>query len=163
MEKLNKILKDMRFQEYVVKNLEAEKNREFCHHDFEHLLSVARIAYILVLEQGYELEHPKEMVYASGLLHDIGRWKEYETGKDHALLSAEMAREILEQAGFERKDTAKILRAIKEHRGTDNTERTILGDILHRADLFSRSCRDCPAREKCYKSDSMPTSRGMLY
>ncbi|UNC92961.1 HD domain-containing protein [Candidatus Contubernalis alkaliaceticus] len=163
MKKIYIILKDTRFQEYVRKNFKAEKKRAFCHHNFEHLLSVARIAYILVLEQGLQSEFSKEMVYASALLHDIGRWKEYETGKDHALLSAEMAREILEQAGFERKDMAKILRSIKEHRGPEHIERTILGDILHRADIFSRSCFDCAAQEKCYKFDSMPTSRGLWY
>ncbi len=163
MEKINKILKDRRYQKYLGKNLEAEKNREFCSHDFEHLLSVARIAYILVLEQGLQLEHPKEMVYASGLLHDIGRWKEYETGKDHALVSAELSREILEESGFERKDIARILQAIKEHRGSDSIKGTLFGDILHRADLFSRSCWECPAREECYKFDRMLTNQGLWY
>lgn len=163
MEKINKILTDKRFQEYVDKNLMAEKDREFCNHSFEHMLSVARIAYILVLEQDLESEFSRETVYASGLLHDIGRWKEYETGKDHALLSAELARVILEEAGFDRKETAGIIRAIKDHRGSEETKRDLLGDILHRADILSRPCWNCPVGEKCYKFDQMPTNQGLCY
>lgn len=166
MEKVNKILQDRRFQEYVEKNLIAEKQRKFCNHNFDHLLSVARIAYILVLEQGLEPDISRETVYASGLLHDIGRWKEYETGIDHALLSAELSKEILEEAGFERKNIAGIIRAIKEHRGTEKNkekEGSLLGDILRRADILSRPCWDCTAEEDCYKFDRMPTNQGLWY
>ena len=164
MEKIKNIIKDRRFKNYLEKNLAAEKQRKFCNHNFEHLLSVARIAYILVLEQGLEPDISRETVYASGLLHDIGRWKEYETGKDHALLSAELAREILEEAGFERRNIESIIRAIKEHRGTvESNEGTLLGAILRRADILSRPCWDCPAGEDCYKFDRMPTNQGLWY
>ncbi len=164
MEKINKILNDRRFWEYVEKNNNAEKNRRYCKHSFEHLLSVARIAYILLLEKGLGSDFSRETVYASGLLHDIGRWKEYETGEDHALLSAQLSSEILKEAGFEKSDITSIIGAIKEHRSSEDIiKRTLLGDILHRADTLSRACWQCPARESCYKYDKMPAGQGLLY
>ena len=33
-------------------------------------------------------------------LHDIGRWRQYETGEDHSIIGAEMAEEILGRAVF---------------------------------------------------------------
>lgn len=164
MEKIKKIFKDRRFWEYVEKNNTAEKNRKYCKHSFDHLLSVARIAYILLLEKGLGSEFSRDIVYASGMLHDIGRWKEYETGEDHAFLSAQLSGEILKDAGFEQSDVDVIAGAIKEHRSSENiTGRTLLGEILHRADVLSRDCWQCSAREDCYKYDRMPTGEGLLY
>ena len=47
----------------------TEKERIFCRHGMEHLLDVARIAYITNLEEGLGIE--KDVIYAAGLLHDV--------------------------------------------------------------------------------------------
>lgn len=52
MDRLDRLLKDELYRGYLDKNAAAEKNRKFCRHDFQHLVDVARIAYILLLETG---------------------------------------------------------------------------------------------------------------
>ena len=59
----------------------AEQERIFCCHQMEHLLDVARIAYIKSLEQ--KLEIRKEVIYAAALLHDIGKYRQYTEGIPH--------------------------------------------------------------------------------
>ncbi len=43
----------------------------YCRHGLEHLLDVARISYIQVLEDG--LDYDENVLYAAALLHDIGK------------------------------------------------------------------------------------------
>ena len=49
-----------------------ELNRKFCCHNIEHSLDVARIGYIMILEQNLNID--KELFYAAALLHDAGRY-----------------------------------------------------------------------------------------
>ena len=78
LEKVNAILNNRTYKEYLNKLAQLEKDRIFCNHNMEHFLDMARIAYIMVLEEG--LLYSKEIIYAIGLLHDIGRVKQYEEG-----------------------------------------------------------------------------------
>ena len=91
MKRVDSILKDPVYVEYINHNMAAAKDDPFCKHDLAHSVDVARIAYILILEnQDLNFfikyagitgkEAAKEIVYAAGLLHDIGKWKEYEEG-----------------------------------------------------------------------------------
>ncbi|RQD78378.1 MAG: HD domain-containing protein, partial [Candidatus Syntrophonatronum acetioxidans] len=89
MERINRILENKYFQEYLQNIYRWEVNRKFCCHDFEHSLAVARIAYLISLEKGKIW--PQDIIYAAAFLHDIGRWQEYEGGRDHAEASAELA------------------------------------------------------------------------
>lgn len=82
----------------------------------DHLLDVCRISWILNLEEGLLID--KERIYAAALLHDIGRWVEYETGQDHAMASGELAEDILDRCGFSGNEKADIIEAIKSHRKT---------------------------------------------
>jgi len=50
------------------------------------------------------------MAYSAGLLHDIGRWKEYQGEGDHAGHSAALAESILERAGFKPSEQKLILK-----------------------------------------------------
>ncbi|CEO89115.1 HD domain-containing protein [Syntrophaceticus schinkii] len=88
---------------------------------------MSRITYILALESGrfFNLiednnlsgaQAAKEVVYAAGILHDIGRWRQYETGEDHSVIGAELAAEILERTNFTPQEIRVITRAIREHR-----------------------------------------------
>ncbi len=64
-------------------------------------MDVARIAYILSVDGAYAIS--KEIIYAAALLHDIGKWKQYEDGTPHEKASADLAEQILEASGFSEK------------------------------------------------------------
>ena len=106
MDRINKIIKHKLYLEYIQKIKVHEKERIFCKHDMVHFLEVCRLAEIdwlncriREMEKEYE-NFPKlsdvrinlskidrEMIYAAGLLHDIGRWQEYEEGIRHEIAS----------------------------------------------------------------------------
>lgn len=147
MERVNLILNNPEFLDYLKKNEELEVNRIYCHHDIQHFLDVSRIAYAIDMEEKLDID--KEIVYAAGLLHDIGRWMEYEKGIDHAIASAELSLGILQKCGFSEEETEEILNAILEHR--EKVHSSSLADLLYRADKLSRNCNMCKARSTCYK------------
>lgn len=154
MDRINCILEDKEFQMYLKKNEELEVDRIFCHHDITHFLDVCRIAMIINLER--KLNINKELIYGGGLLHDIGRWVEYNTGKDHALASAELAEPILRRCGFTQLEIEEITLAIRSHRNKEH--RTDLSSILYEGDKASRLCFNCKAKDKCKRF-----SNGELY
>ncbi|MFY9141149.1 MAG: HD domain-containing protein [Thermacetogeniaceae bacterium] len=166
MERIDAIVRDHLFRECLDKNRATEENREFCKHDMQHFVDVARITYILLLESdalvsfcqdnNLDLQAAKEVVYAAGILHDIGRWHQYETGEDHSIIGAELAGEILERAGFSPQEIRIITRAIREHR-EQRLGMSLLGELLYRADNLSRACHQCSAKDKCYKFPTMET------
>ncbi|MCM1497569.1 MAG: HD domain-containing protein [Clostridium sp.] len=129
-----------------------EEGRIFCRHGIGHSLDVARILYILVLEQNIALS--KDILYATALLHDIGRAAEYEESKSHHQEGARMAAAILTDCGYTKEETARICNAIISHkcRQTDEGDEAqdILPQLLYEADKLSRNCYDCKAREECY-------------
>ncbi len=152
MERINKILKHDLFNAYLEKNKAAEENRRFCRHDMGHFLDVARLAMIFNLQQ--DLSIPEEMIYAAALLHDIGRWRQYEDGTPHEKASALLAPEILSDCGFAEKERAEILSAISNHRNAEIREEPTLDGILYRADKMSRSCFCCEMERECdWKGD----------
>jgi putative nucleotidyltransferase with HDIG domain len=146
VQKVNCILKDPEYLSYLNKNREAEAGRVYCHHDMAHFLDVARIAYIISLEE--KLNADKELLYAAGLLHDIGRWREYETGVDHALASRELAAGILQRCKFSETEIGEILALIASHRHKD-ANGGALENIFRRADKLSRNCAQCDAKATC--------------
>lgn len=168
--RINAILKNSFFKECVRLNKVREKNRRFCCHDRQHLIDVARICYILMLEEqttgmlipGLGGKKAQEVIYAAGLLHDIGRWQQYDTGEDHAVVSARLATGILKDAGFSGPEIEITTRAIYRHR-SGSTGGGVLGEYLRRADDLSRPCWKCEVRDECKKIDRMPVSGGLLY
>lgn len=150
MTRVNKLLDHEDYIVYMEKIYDLEKERIFCKHGFEHGLSVARIAYTYILEKA---EHglEKEVIYAAALLHDIGRWVEYQTGEDHAEASARLAIPILVECGFSSEDIMVILLGIKEHRRHHDDGLSILGEALAAADDWARDCRSCSVQTQCYK------------
>lgn len=171
--RVDNILKDPLYKMCLERNATWEQNRRFCRHDLQHMLDVARITYILMLE-GSCLDKAavtgisntslksKEIIYAAGLLHDMARWLEYETGEDHAAASARMAGPVLERAGFDPVEQEIITTAIGEHRNA-GTEASLLGQYICRADDLARPCNRCAARDECYKIGRMPTAQLFLY
>ena len=173
MNRVNMLLKDHAYQGFILRNRELEESRIYCRHTFEHTLDVARITYILMLENGSfsnwiresELgsEHiGKELIYTAGILHDIGRWEEYETGESHALTSARYAVTIMEKYGYAPKEITMVTDAIKEHRGSCSPV-TVLGRYLRIADRLSRLCFSCRARNTCKNIPNMETADGLIY
>ncbi len=161
MKRIELLIKDSLFNDYIDKNLVEEKVTGICKHDLSHHLDVARIAYILVLEPNdlnYFIREnnlsgklaAKEVIYAAGLLHDIGKWKEYSTGEDHAAFGSRIAREILPRAYFNNNEVDVISRAIFEHSNISR-DMSFLGERLHRADNLSRVCSECDQRFSCPK------------
>lgn len=148
MDRINRILEHPLFTECVKLNEMAEAKRSFCHHDMEHLCAVARISMLLNLEEEAGLE--KDMVYGAALLHDCGRYKQYEDGTPHEKAGSEIARNILAECGYSEEEIASIVQAISSHRGSDVKSREdALADILYRADKMSRNCRFCKAYDEC--------------
>ncbi|MCR4689735.1 MAG: HD domain-containing protein [Lachnospiraceae bacterium] len=147
MERLQSILENGMYGFYVTLNETAEKDRIFCKHDPVHFLDVARIGQIINLQENFGLT--QEMIYAAALLHDIGRWQQYETGEDHAAAGARLAKEILEQCGFLPDETEQICGAIASHRDSSVKEEKNLRGLLYRADKLSRPCFLCKAEQEC--------------
>lgn len=148
MDRINRILDHPIFIECVKRNEMAEAKRCFCHHDIEHLCAVARIAMLLNLEE--ELGLSKDLVYGAALLHDSGRYKQYENDIPHEEAGAGIAWRVLPECGYSEKEIDIIIQAISSHRGSVVKNREdALEDILYRADKLSRNCRFCKAYGEC--------------
>lgn len=143
-----KILTNALFKEAVSKTEELEKNRFFCRHGMEHLISVARIAYILALEENINIS--KDIIYAAALLHDTGRPDEYETGISHNEAGALKAEKILSECGYTPEETEYITAAVRTHGHDGYPEKaTVLEKLLCTADRLSRTCFNCRAYDEC--------------
>lgn len=152
MERIDRILNSDLFKYYVSQNEKEEENRRFCRHDMGHAMDVSRIAWILNLEEEAGLS--KDLVYATALLHDIGRHLQYRDGTPHEKASAALAEDILEECGFEREECRKILDAIASHRDANAAKAKDLSGIIYRADKLSRPCFACKMEKECnWKQD----------
>ena len=147
MDRINRILNHDLYRTYLERNKQAEANRRFCRHNIGHLLDVARIGMLFNLEENYGL--PKEIVYGTALLHDIGRFRQYEDGTPHELASAELAPQILKDCGYTDQETAVMIEAIRNHRNASVADERNLSGLLYRADKASRGCYACSVIEEC--------------
>lgn len=123
-----------------------EEDRIFCRHTIEHLLSVARMMLLFAMEEGIAI--PKDVIYATALLHDLGRAYQCQNGEDHAMAGISLAQEILKDCAYEREEQEDILAAIKNHNKKES--HNDLGRLLQKADKLSRNCFLCPAFHECY-------------
>lgn len=144
IERYNKIAEHNIFKDTINIINKNEKSRIFCKHGIEHCLDVARIAYILSLENNLNIK--KDIIYAAALLHDTGRaFKD----NDHNKKSAEISKEILADCGYSQSEISEIISAILNHR-KDTSELNNLSDIICKADKLSRQCYSCKAQKECY-------------
>ena len=152
MDRIDKILSHDLFNEYLRRNRAAEAERCFCRHDMAHFLDVARIGMILNLREQQGID--EEFIYAAGLLHDIGKHLQYSQGIPHEQASAELAPAILQDCGFDEKETDVIIKAILAHRNSESASVRGLTGILYRADKASRACFACAVERECnWKGD----------
>lgn len=150
MDRVNQIWKHPLYQTELHKLQLLEADREFCRHTPEHFLDVARLAYIRALEENYPVS--KELIYCTALLHDIGRTRQYEDGTPHDEAGAVISEQILKELGFSLEEIQAIVSAIRGHRA--ETNQTILGQLIYRADKKSRNCFSCKAEPECYWSSA---------
>lgn len=149
MTRVDQIWSHPRYQYALGQIIEWERDRQFCRHDMGHFLDVARLAYIHCLEEGLDVK--KDVIYACALLHDIGRYRQYEDGIPHEEASARLADEILPECSFSEGEQAQIQGAILGHRRKEEgaADASVLARVLYQADKASRTCFACAAREAC--------------
>lgn len=157
MDRVNRILCSPRYLECVEKTRKWETDRIFCRHDMAHFLDVARLSWMENLEKGLGIE--KELIYAAALLHDCGRFQQYEDGTPHELAGAKLAEGILSDCGFQEAEREEILQAIAGHRDKTLAQEESLRGILYRADKRSRACFACPSEKACSWPDSKKNLR----
>lgn len=150
MEYVRKLLQETDYLLQLKKLEQLEAERVFCRHGLSHVLDVARIAWIQVLEKQMPVE--KETVYLTALLHDMGRLREYQEGIPHHEAGTAMARDYLEQIGYPEEKQDMVLTAIGEHRNKDRASEDFVR-IIQRADNQSRNCFFCEAAEACKWSE----------
>lgn len=162
MECVNRILEHPLYKEYLCEIKKCEENRIFCKHDMVHFLDVCRLAEIewLRYQMSFGISDNKDtvtntdcsmrnLIYAAGLLHDIGRFQEYQMEIRHEIASSQLARSILEDCGFKNRDIEEILTAILNHRNKSVMNENTLSGFLYRADKKSRACFACEAESEC--------------
>lgn len=142
-----------------------ERDRAFCRHGVRHLLDVARIMWARNLELGLGID--REVVYATAILHDVGKAGQYEGGEPHEVAGARLAGEILGSlpvpARFPAGDIARMEGAILRHRRPrEGAEPLEL--LLYQADKASRACFACPpeVRAACSWPDEKKNLRILI-
>ena len=150
MKRVNAILHHPLYRRCYGRLEELERDRIFCCHQMPHLLDVARIAYILNMEQDLGLE--KEVIYAAAVLHDIGKYAQYEDGTPHEQSGEKIASEILDSlpddAAFSEEEKRMILTAIRGHRKLREDAEALVR-LLYINKKASRMCFACPAESEC--------------
>lgn len=153
MDRINIILKHELFNKYIKEIETAEIGRKYCLHGFEHAMDVARIAYIINLEEG--IGYKKDVIYAMALLHDLGRAKEYAEGTNHHEAGCEIAEKILKDANYSRDEIEEIAEAVLKHKHNISGGSDSLKSLLYKADKISRNCFYCKSYRECYWDESL--------
>lgn len=148
MQRVDKIFAHPLYQSILQEIEKSERDRIYCLHDFSHAMDTARIAYILALEEDIKIR--KDVIYASALLHDLGRWGQYKNGKRHVEESVRIAEIILPECGFLQEETKEITAAILSH-GEEKGDG--LASVLQRGDKLSRMCLTCKSISSCKWKD----------
>ncbi len=144
MKKFNSLLHDEEYLKYLSRNNLNEETRIFCKHGLEHFLDVARIAYIINLEEN--LGYSKEIIYVTSLLHDIGKFLQYEEKIPHEISSWNLSEKLLDKYDFTLEEIELIKEGIIGHRQKESKN---FAKLLYKADKLSRLCFTCPAEKQC--------------
>lgn len=148
MERYQKIGKHKKFKKYLKQIQKLEKNRIYCCHGLEHLMDVARLAYIKALEE--EISLSKDMIYGAALLHDLGKVDQYKKGIPHEVAGAQKMQEILSDCGYESWEIEIMKSAVLHHRRGGKKAKSPLSRLLYDADKASRMCMFCKGRKTCH-------------
>lgn len=164
MERYNRIIEHPVFVKYIKELAVLEQDRRFCRHGIEHLLAVARIGYICILENHLDID--RDIMYGAALLHDLGRVAQYHGNGEHHTESAKLAEGILTDCGYKAEEIAVIRQAIVNHRQettitVEKQQKELLSQILYNADKKSRNCFICNAYDECRWSEDKK-NRGIV-
>lgn len=140
----NLLYQNKDFQTYIKKIKNWEVTRQFCRHDLAHFLSVARIACIKAKESGFNFS--RDLIYTTALLHDIGRFVQYQDKTPHEIASHQLAIPLLETLDYNNDENKLILDAILNHR---NPKAQGFSRIIYESDKLSRACFACPVEKEC--------------
>lgn len=150
MPRLNAVINHELYQKYYERIRSCETDRIFCCHQMNHLLDVARIAYIKNLEE--DLGYDKELIYTAAVLHDIGKSFQYREQIPHEIAGEKVARRILEslpeEVRFTEEEKELICIAVKGHRRRREGMQPI-ETLFYESDKRSRMCLYCAAEKKC--------------
>lgn len=161
MNRIDNILEHECFKSCISELEQLERDRRFCRHGLDHGLDVARICYIINLEE--KLLIKKDVLYAMALLHDLGRVMEYRQQDGHHVAGARLAEGILSDCGYQEDEIRDICDAISNHKSHEGVHNpNILAELLYRADKLSRDCFVCQARAECYWNEEIK-NRSVLY
>lgn len=162
-----KLLKHPEFLRLQKRVEQIEQDRIYCHHELSHALDVCRMAWMMYLEDqmqekfesGLEdsvnLQEKKDQFYVTGLLHDIGRVAQYETGEHHSEAGMRIAKQLLSEIGYPEEWMSETLQIVGVHHGREeeNAETGVMEYYIRRADHLSRNCFLCEAADSCKWSD----------
>ncbi|GAA0078229.1 HD domain-containing protein [Clostridium sp. CTA-5] len=148
MNRVNNILNDEKYIYYLKRNKQYEITRQFCKHNLEHFLDVARIAEQINLEKN--LGFSKEIIYTTAILHDIGRSFQYENGTPHEIASWDVGKYFLEKYKFNEEEIKLIKLGILGHRDKESKG---FSNLIYKADKLSRLCITCDAINECNWSE----------
>lgn len=165
-----KLLKHPEFLQLQKRVQEMEQDRMYCHHELSHALDVCRMAWMMYLEDEYKThlkdyadhaEEPylnadnmlakKDQFYVTGLLHDIGRVAQYETGEHHSVAGVRIAEKLLTEIEYPSEWMRETLQIVGVHHGRDEKagEPSRMEYYIRRADHLSRNCFFCEASDSC--------------
>jgi len=154
MERISRLVTHSGFVSLQERLQQLEEDRIYCCHGMDHCMDVARIMYIHILEES--LPYDKAVVYATALLHDLGRVAQYEDGVPHHEASVMLVHELLPECGFTEDEVQMIAAAVAEHR--EDTKSDDFTKLLYMADKKSRACFACKAADTCnWSSDKRNT------
>lgn len=148
MKYVNRLIQNEQYLKVMGQIHEMEKDRIYCHHGFNHLLDVARIAHLMNLE--FDFGYDKEFIYLCALLHDIGRAQEYLTGVPHEIAGEKLAVQLLDEIECPEEYRAQILEKVVNHRHLEMKNQEISRDnFFWYADKKARNCFACNAADTC--------------
>ncbi len=101
------------------------------------------------------MQEKKDQFYVTGLLHDIGRVAQYETGEHHSEAGMRIAAQLLSEIGYPSEWMAETLQIVGVHHGREEEkdETGAMEYYIRRADHLSRNCFLCEAADSCKWSD----------
>lgn len=158
MDKIQGILNHPIFEGSLKKIEQLEVDRKYCKHDMKHFTTVAKI--MQKINEQEKLAYSVEQIYGAALLHDLGKFIQYETGEAHQYAGLRIAEIIMSDVGYDEADITLIIKGISEHSGWN--QRSGFSELLRRSDKLSRPCYECKVSEQCKWPMEMRNKRSYL-
>lgn len=158
MDKIQGIINHPVFMDSIKQIELLEMERKYCKHDMKHFVAVTKI--MTNINNKENLLYTDEQIHAAGLLHDVGKFIQYQTGEPHQYAGIDIAETIMSDVGFSQADISLVLTAIKEHSGW--VKREGFSELLRKSDKLSRQCYECQVSDQCKWPIEMRNKRSYL-